>query len=103
MALIKCPECGNKVSDKANACPKCGYPNNKKETTDKDLSEEIAKLQKDLQNKNLQIMDLKNKSNNNSNSNRCDNIECEYLCIHSCGSEHGWNGYERIELINIEE
>lgn len=38
-----------------------------------------------------------------ANCNRCDNMECEYLCIHNCGSEHGWNGYERIELINIEE
>ena len=26
MALIKCPECGNVVSDMATACPKCGYP-----------------------------------------------------------------------------
>jgi ribosomal protein L7/L12 len=26
MALIKCPECSNEVSDKAAACPKCGYP-----------------------------------------------------------------------------
>lgn len=26
MALIKCPECGNEVSDKAASCPKCGYP-----------------------------------------------------------------------------
>ncbi len=27
MALIKCPECGrNNVSDKADACPNCGYP-----------------------------------------------------------------------------
>ena len=25
MALIKCPECGNKISDKAEICPKCGY------------------------------------------------------------------------------
>ena len=25
MALIKCPECGKQVSDKANACPNCGY------------------------------------------------------------------------------
>lgn len=28
MALIKCPECGKKVSDKAIACPNCGYPMN---------------------------------------------------------------------------
>lgn len=26
MALIKCSGCGNKVSPKANACPKCGEP-----------------------------------------------------------------------------
>ena len=25
MALIKCPECSNDVSDKAEKCPKCGY------------------------------------------------------------------------------
>ena len=32
MALIKCPECGNQISDKAERCPKCGYELNKKET-----------------------------------------------------------------------
>ena len=26
MALIRCPECGGEVSDKARACPKCGAP-----------------------------------------------------------------------------
>ncbi|SFQ04757.1 tRNA(Ser,Leu) C12 N-acetylase TAN1, contains THUMP domain [Butyrivibrio proteoclasticus] len=26
MSLTKCPECGNEVSDKAVACPKCGCP-----------------------------------------------------------------------------
>ncbi len=26
MALIKCPECGADVSDKAAACPKCAHP-----------------------------------------------------------------------------
>ena len=25
MALIKCPECGKEVSDKAKACPNCGF------------------------------------------------------------------------------
>lgn len=25
MSLIKCPECGKQVSDKANQCPECGY------------------------------------------------------------------------------
>lgn len=26
MALIKCPECGQEVSDKAVQCPRCAYP-----------------------------------------------------------------------------
>lgn len=26
MSLIKCPECGAEVSDKADVCVKCGYP-----------------------------------------------------------------------------
>lgn len=26
MSLIKCPECNSEISDKANACPKCGKP-----------------------------------------------------------------------------
>ena len=26
MALIKCPECGREVSDKAVSCPQCGFP-----------------------------------------------------------------------------
>ena len=27
MALIKCPNCGNQMSDKALCCPACGYEN----------------------------------------------------------------------------
>ena len=26
MALVKCPECGKEISDKANSCVNCGYP-----------------------------------------------------------------------------
>lgn len=26
MALMKCPECSSDVSEKAAACPRCGYP-----------------------------------------------------------------------------
>ena len=40
MALIKCPECGKEISDKAGKCPHCGYPiegieNNVEKETDK--------------------------------------------------------------------
>lgn len=27
MAIIKCKECGNKISNKATTCPNCGHPN----------------------------------------------------------------------------
>ena len=33
MALLKCPECAHDVSDKAVACPNCGYPMNMPSTT----------------------------------------------------------------------
>ena len=26
MALIRCPECGNSISDRAEKCPHCGLP-----------------------------------------------------------------------------
>ncbi|NLD49371.1 MAG: zinc ribbon domain-containing protein, partial [Clostridiaceae bacterium] len=26
MALINCPECNNRISDKAEKCPHCGLP-----------------------------------------------------------------------------
>lgn len=34
MALIKCPECGKEVSDKASSCPNCGCPLEKNKTVD---------------------------------------------------------------------
>ncbi len=37
MALIKCPECGKEVSDKAVTCPNCGYP--LKEYLDNNMSD----------------------------------------------------------------
>lgn len=33
MALIKCSECGNRVSDLAKSCPNCGAPINENENT----------------------------------------------------------------------
>ena len=38
MALIKCPECGQMISDKSNACIHCGYPlDNNQHTESKKL------------------------------------------------------------------
>lgn len=33
MPLVKCPECGNECSDKAEFCPKCGYPFSENKST----------------------------------------------------------------------
>lgn len=39
MALIRCPECGTEVSDKAAACPRCAYPiGNQKELNSVEMS-----------------------------------------------------------------
>ena len=32
MALIKCPECGQEISDQATSCPNCGCPMKEKHT-----------------------------------------------------------------------
>lgn len=35
MALIKCPECGKEISDKAATCPNCGCPSIDKEEAER--------------------------------------------------------------------
>jgi ribosomal protein L32 len=41
MALIKCPECGNSISEHAPSCPHCGIP---KKTTDSFFRDPARKL-----------------------------------------------------------
>lgn len=41
MALIKCPECGKEISDKASSCPNCGFP------TQQEIESEHNILEKD--------------------------------------------------------
>ena len=36
MALVKCRECGHKISKKAKSCPECGHPAQKKRASGKD-------------------------------------------------------------------
>ena len=38
MTLIKCPECGHKISNQCESCPKCGYELNKKEESIKKIT-----------------------------------------------------------------
>ncbi len=77
MALIKCPECNNKISDQADTCPKCGYELKKKSSIS------TSKNGKDY--KIYWIIGLiigacllfymvdKNNNNNNNNSNNNNN------------------------------
>lgn len=41
MALIKCPECGKEISDKANSCPNCGCPSSEFNKPQTDIDREI--------------------------------------------------------------
>lgn len=42
MALIKCPECGKEVSDKAPACIHCGYPFQKQQPEESNQSYKVV-------------------------------------------------------------
>lgn len=41
MALIKCPECGNDISDRSNSCPKCGLPKRYYNSSSPDQKEKL--------------------------------------------------------------
>ncbi|MCR5457456.1 MAG: UvrD-helicase domain-containing protein [Clostridiales bacterium] len=55
MALIKCPDCGNQISDKAERCPHCGLPSSyfvlgniaEKDFEYKDISNVLISFEKD--------------------------------------------------------
>lgn len=51
MSLIRCPECGNSISDKAESCPHCGLPASYFFSLDKDA---VSIGQENLDYKNLQ-------------------------------------------------
>ena len=44
MALIKCPECKNSISDQAEVCPKCGYELTTKKTATNSSNNFISKI-----------------------------------------------------------
>ena len=46
MALITCPECHGQVSDKATACPHCGYPLERSERETEQLISELTGILK---------------------------------------------------------
>lgn len=50
MALVKCPECGKKISDKALVCPKCGFPISETEADNKESNITKVPLTKSIHN-----------------------------------------------------
>ncbi len=48
MSLIKCPECGREVSDKAESCIHCGYPLDKIEENQEIEQEINRKIQEEF-------------------------------------------------------
>jgi hypothetical protein len=34
---------------------------------------------------------------------RCDHVSDDFKCCDWCGAEHGWWGYRRTEVINIDK
>lgn len=46
MALVKCPECGKEISDKAASCPNCGCPASefKKPSVPEDTRSELDRI-----------------------------------------------------------
>ena len=55
MALTKCPECGNEISDKAMQCPICGYPMAIKAVQQQAVNQIIATKQEVLYDQKLRI------------------------------------------------
>ena len=55
MALITCPECGKKISDKAASCPDCGCPASefKKPSVPEDTRSELDRIADEIFWKNL--------------------------------------------------
>lgn len=97
MALIKCPECGKEISDKAKTCINCGYPisenisyeshNQEKESWEKE-SDKLAtnksldnRMDESYQYEQTQAQPIRRYAPATNTTNNVNNIKCIY-----CGS-----------------
>lgn len=48
MALIECSECGERISDKAKSCPRCGSPVTQLKEIDEELVEDYKLNRRDI-------------------------------------------------------
>ena len=60
MSIIKCPECGKEISDKAEKCPNCGCP---MEEIKKMVSNEDYQAEQQYQNMVTRLRERENKKN----------------------------------------
>lgn len=68
MALIKCPECGAEISDKAACCPKCGASVEGKNNTSSSMSQAASEYRKSYQAQQKQEPDFVRKQKQKTNS-----------------------------------
>nr|DAT33183.1 MAG TPA: zinc-ribbon domain protein [Caudoviricetes sp.] len=56
MALIKCPECGKEISDKAASCPNCGFPISETKAPQKEREVELmGRMKARTEGENIEI------------------------------------------------
>lgn len=56
MALIKCPECGKEISDKAASCPNCGFPISETKVPQKEREVELmGRMKARTEGENIEI------------------------------------------------
>lgn len=65
MALIKCPECGKEISDKAKTCINCGFPIKQKSVCTINGTEHNLSYILDLVNSGITDVELIQKKNSN--------------------------------------
>ena len=76
MALIKCPECGKEISDKASSCPNCGFPIAQKENVQEQapIVQEIADVKPKDNIKNSADVPPKSQTSSNKKKGGCGTI-----------------------------
>lgn len=60
--LVTCPECGAKISDKADPCPKCGFPEAGNKS--KEVAENFAQALRDMKDDTARFSLTQEKCNN---------------------------------------
>lgn len=71
MALIKCPECGKEISDKASVCINCGYP----------ISEHVEEIKREEEQKKIDQL------RNQQEAEKSKHTRCMYCGVDAVGED----------------